>query len=398
MQPQAPDNFTKLWAMSFDERDVVAVPTAFQSFFGSNVSGGKSIFSDNQLQVDIDIIRASERLAATITRGSDSSADKKGENASGIQSSSFGRVFPLIEGKTTITAGQLLVRVPGETPYEARTRKERMRKIAKGDKDEHFRKIVRTFEVLAAQSILTGKQESILGTTNDDLKFDFKRSAGNTISVGLNWDQPGSDPIGDIDTLCIQIRKSARITADMVVLSDDGMDLFLKNDLVKEKADNRRFGLVVIDDETKVPEKFKRFMDGGFSLRGKLRTPKGFTLWMFTSVDRFDDANGVSQKYMPDGKVLVASATARCDRYFGPPDFMPNSDQRMQVASDIFGIENANALPMPAIKNGALLDFRMFHHDVYGFPNNKGVVNVTQSAPIFAPTHTDAFGILEDFI
>ncbi len=395
---QAPDNFTKVWAMAFDEREVVAVSTGFQAFFGSPVTGGLTIFSNNQLQVDIDIIRANEMIAATVTRGSDSSRDKNTKNTSGEQFTSFGRVFPLIEEESTITSDQILVRGVGETPYQALTRVDRMRRLAKRNIDAHHRRIIRTFEVLAAQSILTGKQETIIGTTNNSLIYDFKRNAGNTISVGLNWDQPLSDPIGDIDTLCIQIRKTARIDPDMAVFSDDGMDLFLKNDLVKEKADNRRFNLVQIDDDSKAPANMKRFMDSGFKLRGKLRTPKGYTLWLFTYSDRFDDANGVSQKYMPDGKVLIASSMARADRYFGPADALPNSEARLQIASQLFGIENADALPMPPVKNGALLDFRMFHHDVYWHANNKGVVNRTQAAPIFAPTHTDAFGVLEDFI
>lgn len=394
----AADNFSKLWALAFDEREVVAVSTGFQAFFGSNVNGGQTIISDNQLQVDIDIIRANERLAATITRGSDSSRDKRTENSSGEQYSSFGRVFPLIEEESTITSSQILQRVHGESPYEAKSRHERMRKLGKGNIDEHHRKIIRTFEVLAAQSILTGKQDSILGTGNTDLIYDFKRSAGNTISVGLNWDQVGSNPIGDMDSLCKQIRISSKTNPDMAIFSDDGMDLFLSNDLVKEKADNRRFNLVMIDDDSKAPERFKRFMDGGMNLRGKIRTPAGFTLWLFTYTDRYDDAAGVSKKYMPDGKVLIASAMARCDRYFGPADALPNSEQRLQIASQLFGIENAEALPMPKIKNGALLDPRMFHHDVYWHANNKGVVNRTQAAPIFATTHTDAFGVLEDFI
>lgn len=390
--PLATDPYGRFMASVFDDRMVISVPTAFQAFFGNPGTGANTVYSPDSLVVEIDIIRGNEKLAALVQRGTNSRILSGQDNVNEQKYSSFSRLYPLIEEEGDLNSHQINFRVAGENPYQAQTRIDRLRTLALNQHTEIVRRIVRLFEYLCSQSVLTGQMPAIFGTTNSDLIYDFLRKATHTFAAPVAWNNSSNDILGDIDTACDLIRADAHVNPDMMILGGETMEAMVKDTTVQEVADNRRFELIEVSTNNPVPPKFARFTDAGFIARGRLRTPKGYELWMFTYVDGYTSSAGAFTNYMPQDNVLIAYSQARCDRYFGPPETLPMTAQRAAFYQEMFGF-SPMAPPMPPmIKNeGQAINPAMFYYDAYSSPNYKEVTLRTQSAPIFATTMTDAF-------
>lgn len=393
LTPQAADQFARFMATMFDDREGMPAPGGFCSFFGRRETGANIIFSPDSETIDIDIIRGNEKIAALIQRGLNSRAISGQKNTQEQQNSSFSRVFPLIEEEGDITASQLVKALAGEARYNSgKTRHDRMRELAMIVYFEQMRRHARTFEVLAASSIITGKQPAILNTTNADLLYDFRRNSANFITVGTAWSNVASDILADIDGACFKVRQNGRSMPDMAILSTVDMDSFIKNTVVKDTADNRRFELIQVNTNNPVPPKFDRFVENGFIPRGLLRTPKGFELWLFTYIDTFQTDAGTATFYLPDNKTIICSSQARMDVYFGPPETLPVTQAHAQWFREMFGF-NLEAAPMPRNFQGKKWSEIMSaatYVDAYPSPGNKRVSVRVQSAPIFATTQTDS--------
>jgi hypothetical protein len=396
--PAAQDGFTRFMAKQFDDREMIAVTTAGQAFFGNPAAGGRTIFSPDANVVDIDIVRGNEKIAALIPRGAISRTlgDKQSDMQNG-KMTAFSRKYPLSEESGNITGDMILNRIPGEQAFATMTRFNRMRYHALNIHLESIRRTVRMFEVLAWQSVTTGKQDAIIGTSNTDLQYDFRRNSTHTVTVGTSWSTITADALGDLDAMCKKIRANGRITPNMCVMGDTAIDNFIKNTAVQTLADNRRFELIDVTTNNPVPPEFNRFVEGGMIPRGRIKTPKGFTLWIFTMTDGYDNSSGTFTKYLADDKVLIGSSKARCDRYFGPPENLPIDSVSRAFYAEYFGF-NQDAPPMPLVRSaGGVIDPNMFYCDAEK-TDRKKVTIFTQSAPIFATTHTDAFGLIDTII
>jgi len=397
VSPLALDEYARFMVDVYDDRQVIGVPTGFQAIFGRPENGSKTLYSPDSAVIDIDIIRGNERLAALIPRGVNVRFLDKPDT---IQErySTFSRVFPLIEDEGSIDSNQLLFRKPGENPFSARTQLDRMRSHALELHQEHIRRIVRLFEYLAAQSVLTGLMPAIFGTTDANKRYDFLRPGAHIIDVPVEWDNAASTPLVDVDTACGLIRSAGHATADMMVLGTLVMDAFARHAEVTELADNRRFSLIEVG-RNPVPPKFQRFVDAGMIPRGRLQTPAGNELWLFTYLDVYTATNGTVTPYMPTDRALIAASTARCDRYFGPGERLPNVPARDALYQQLFGFAPGLSPMPPLIKDsGNAVNPAMFYFDAYTSENWKRVTCRTQSAPIFATTQTDAFVTLYDMI
>ncbi len=397
--PLAVDTYPRTMVEAFDERAIISVPTGFQSLFGNPLAAGITHFSPNALDVDVEILRGNERLAAMIQRGSTGRSVTGSKNLNEQKSTAISRLFPLIEEEGDITADQINKRVLGENPHSPMTKEMRMQMLAMNIHQEQVRRSVRTFELLAATSILTGQQPALIGTTKAALTYDFYRSAANTIGVGTPWD--GADPtiMLDIDGGCEQGRIACHVKMDMGIVGTDALDAMLSDTVFQSKADNRRFGFIEIDsDINPLPARFNRFVKAGFNARGKLKTAGGYEIWLFTYIDVYTDAAGDSQNFMPKDKMVLLSSGARFDRYFGPSETLPQTSQMEAWMQEMFGFSSTGMLPPNVTNVDDVVSQAMFYFDAYPSNNNKQVTIRTQSAPIFATTQTDAVVVLEDLI
>jgi len=391
--PIAVDQFSRFMVDMFDEREVIGVPTVWQSFFGRPEHASRTVFSPDANDVDIDIIRGNERLAALIHRGTDSTHLGQTQPKTNTQNySSFSRKFPLAEEESTISAHKLLSRLAGENPYGGKTRLDRNRALALEYHLEHIRRYVRLFEVLSGNSLLSGQMPGILGTANSDLIYDFRRNPAHFVVPAVGWDQANADILNDIDEGCQQIRISGHVKPNVLFLGSQAMDAVIKNLTVQALADNRRFELIEISTNNPVPPMISTLVNSGAIARGRLRTPRGYEVWLFTYVDVYTDRNGDAQPYLPEDMAFLAYYGARCDRYYGPPERLPVTPSDAAWYQSMFGF-NMMTPPMPAnVANmGAIISPAMFYSDAYESPEKKKVVIRTQSAPIYATTQTDAF-------
>jgi len=391
------DEYARFMADMFDERSFIGVPTVFQAFFGRAENGAMTKFSPDSATVDIDIIRGNERLAALITRGANvrplDLPDTIAQRFTNVT-----RIYPLIEENGNIDSNQLLFRQAGENPFGTASRLDRMRSLASEQHKEGIRRIVRLFEYLASQSVLNGKMPAIFGTTDTNLLYDFQRTAAHAVTVGTEWDQAGSTPMADIDSACAQIRADGHLTADMILLGSEVMDALVSHTAFAALADNRRFQLIDVGTMP-VPPSMQRFVAAGAIPRGRLQTAAGNNLWLFTYLDVYTDSAGDPANYMPTNKAVVACSSARCDRYFGPPERLPDVPARDQLYQQMFGFAPGLAPMPPSIKgDGSAVSPAMFYCDAYVSENWKRVTCRTQAAPIFATTHTDAFVTLSGLI
>ena len=399
LSPVAMDPFSRFFAEAFDEKSVISVPTAFQCFFGRpEANGSKTIWSTDALTVDIDIIRAAgETHAALVHRGTDSrrlGTDKKSINVEKYTSES--RVYPLIEEEGEIAASKLMFRNAGENPYSTDTRQQRMRDRAMKIYEEATRRIMRAREVLAAESILTGKQSAIFGTADTTLQYDFKRTSGMNWTVGVDWTTVTTDILADIDTACDLVRKNGFIRPNFLGLGSTAMASFIKNTDVQANADNRRFELIQVSTNNPVPPKYNKFVEAGWIPRGRLRTPSGYELWIFTNIEYYTDLSAAQVKYLPNTKAIVASVDARMDRYLGPPERLPMTPSDVSEFVELFGFNPAGGPSVPRIMDGAnQFVSEHFYYDVYKATNQKALTCRVQHAPIFATTQTDAISVIE---
>ena len=406
--PVGQDLLSRFLVGTYDEKKIIQVSTGFMSFFGRPETGAETHFSPDANQVDIDIIRGTEKIAALVPRGTVSrSIGTAQKNIRPERFTELSRKFPLIEEEGDIDSSTLLNRVAGETPYQRQTRITRLRAQAVKIVQESCRRTVRTQEVLAASSIITGTMPAMLGTTNTDLIYDFRRNNDHFITVGTAWSNTACDAMGDLETACTRIRINGKMRADGVLMGTTSMANFIKNVAAKSLADNRRFefiqfggganGAGVGDDlfrKSGVEARWSRFIAGGFMPRGILITPSGFELVIFTYYDGYQDPTNSDTwtQYMPDDKVLVFSSQARCDRYFGPPENLPMIPMREQLYREFFGFDPL-APPTPANIQAADGVFRpdCCYHDAYVSSDWKRLTVRMQNAPIFVTTATDGF-------
>jgi hypothetical protein len=392
------DPFSRYFCEMFNEKSVISVPTAFQCFFGRpEANGSKTVWSTDALTVDIDIIRAAgETHAALVHRGTDArrlGSDKKSINVEKFTSES--RVYPLIEEEGEIAASKLLFRNAGENPYSAATRQERMRDRAMEIYEEAVRRTMRAREVLAAESILTGKQSAIFGTTNSALQYDFKRTAGMNWFASKDWTDKTSDILGDIDAASDLCRKKGFIRPEFLGLGETAMKSIISNEDIVEKADNRRFEMIQVSQNNPVPPKFAKFVECGWVPRGSLRTPAGNQLWMFTNNEYYTNIAGAQVKYMPDTKAFVASVDARMDLYIGPPERLPMIGSDVEQFVELFGFNPAGGPSVPNIQGSGIFVPAHYYFDCYRSTNQKSLTCRVQHAPIFATTQADAISVIE---
>lgn len=392
--PNTTDQYSRFMVDLFDERKIQGIPTAFQSLFGTS-GASKTVFQPDSETVEIDILRANgQRLAATVNRGQSSSAVSDGKNTTDQVYSNQTRKWPLIEEESNINSKQLLSRLAGENPYSGRNQVDRNRSLAMDLHNDQVRKSVRTMEFLAAQSILTGTQPAIIGTSNTDLIYDFHRNSTHNVTPTYAWNNASATISNDLDDACELIESDSYMTPNFCAIGDDAMAALIRDDEIEAIADNRRYELIQISTKNPVPPEYEKFVTAGWIPRGMLKTIRGRNLWLFNNNQRYTSAAGVSTRFLPSDKAIILDINARFDRYFGPRDAFALTNDERSWMNEMFGF-NMSAAPMPQnVSEKGIIDPSMFFFDAYRGTGRKTVTLRSQVAPIYPTTQTDAIVVL----
>jgi hypothetical protein len=395
------DFVSRQMANLFDEKNIIDLPTAGQALFGDPRDGSMTVFSPSSLDVDIEIIRGNERLAALVPRGGVgrflgtlAATQPHQDIQVGIESY-FTRTFPLAEEEVNITAHQILFRVPGEGPFEGRARTERFRTLATKGYHEAMRRLIRLDEYLAWQSLLTGKQPSILGNTAD--VYDFRRNTNLIVTPTYTWSNASGVPLTDIDAMCDKIRAYGKMEADTIILGGSTFQALTQAvQLITSQYGNKLYyNLVELDKNYNADGKYNRLIAGGMKARGTLQTPKGYNLTIFTYIQGYTNTSGTFTKYMTDNSALITAMNARSDRYFGPPERLPMTNHDLQLFMERMGFNpTLPQLPMNVMAGDGVILPETFFVDMYDAGDLKKTTLRAQHAPIFATTMTDCYGVL----
>jgi len=383
----------------FDERRFLMIAKGFQALFGNIASGSRTFFINNRELFEISIIRGKRRIAALIPRGISGTIIDQDAKA-GQVSSQFSRSFPLSHEEDYINVSETLKRLPEENPWMADsefTKEERMTILAAQKHEDQIRATAGLFEYLAAQSIIEGKMPAILGTSNADLIYDWKRDPDNIKTVLNEWNN-GGDILGDIDDGCDAVQIKGKGEANLLLMGEDVWPIYLADDEVQKYHDNRRYNLAFMGRDFVLPAMFNRLVGpGGFQPRGTLITPKGRLLYLFSYDQYYEDKAGDVFHYMPKDQASILDVRLIANRYFGPSEkFWPTELDEMWMRGR-FGFTPMN-LPMPPnFPSEDIIDPRMFHF--YADEKDKQFVRImTQSAPVFATNQTDAVYTLKGLV
>jgi len=380
----------------FDEhRALRAAPAGFQRFFNSPYNNSETEFNFGNEAFERDVIRASDEIAAMVPRGITGKIIEETEERIG-EFSSFSRTFPLARKIGNIYSNDLLKRVPGESPYKPLSKEDRMMILASRMHEDQIRKLVKLMEYLSAQMILTGKMPAILGTSDEELIYNFYRNTENSIAVNEYWNTEAGDPLADLDEACDAVEINGNTLAEMAIMGEDAMKAYLNNAKVQAWYDKLRMELGVIRKDMALPDRLKHFTGpGGFQFRGMVTTPKGRDLYLFTYLAHYEYPKGTILKYMPKDQVSVASPTAMCSRTFGPGEALPNNRVRQMWMEDTFGFSEVD---MPLPENVEMTDNvimpEMFHFRAFPSEDETSVRIVTEIAPVFGTDQTDGFSTI----
>jgi hypothetical protein len=396
-QPLAIDFYSRYFAKFFDEKQYIKEHVAGQAFFGRPETNSYTIFAPSSEAIDIDIMRGDEKIAPLIPRGSVGRFVGPGHLDVQVgQTSTFSRVFPLIEIQENIGAGQLNKRLPGEGIYEALDKTARLRELARRGYMEMDRKIIRLQEVLAWQSLLLGVQSIVSASDTTNQIYDWRRNASNTPSLTHGWGNAAGVPLTDIDALYDQTMFAGKLLPDFMVWGKLAMRYFMANQQVSTNYANKLyFNMLDMSGKHDPGPQFARFVAAGLIPMGTMRTPSGYELEIFTYPYVYN-SGGAATKYFDDTKVLMGSTSARADRFFGPAEKIDMDSIQIQQLMERFGF-NALSPPLPEgiIDPGNTILPQQFYVDSFLADQNKNVTLRVQAAPIFAPTMTDAWGVMQ---
>jgi len=380
----------------FNEKEIIGVPTGFQAMFGRIENGSKTIMSPDSLEIDLDIVRGNEKIAALIPRGTLSRPVESFKDTRKEKFTERNLIFPLAEEHGSISANELYYRSVGENPYAARSQIERLRDKARDYHKEHVRRFVRTNELLAATVVKTGKMPGIVGTTDTNLIYDFKRKSTHTTTAAASWATAGTDILTDIDTLCELVRQDAHVTPDIAIAGSTAMSGIMNNTAIKAQLDNRSIDAGLIQVGYDLPQRLAHMPANGFIPRGLLTTTKGHTLYLFTYLDGYDNSAGTYTQYVSATDFIVTSSMARMDRAFGPGERLPMLPQEEEFFAQMFGFSTtAGPMPENSPNISGIVDPRMFFNDVLIGEDRKAVTIRTQHAPLFIPTMVDAVAFMD---
>ena len=265
----------------------------------------KGIEVHDTLNVDIDIIKGTRRMASFVHPRSDGKLVERG----GYQTKTYKP--PYIKEIIPTEAANLMLRAAGETIYQQNVglpaqRAARQLGLDLAELDDM---ITRREEWMAAQALFTG-QITVIGDGVDDMiDFGYESDHKVVLTGTARWDQVAdtdkSDPLTDFRHWRRRVIQDSGISPDTVVMGSEAIDAYLNHPKVQGVLDNRRIDMGQIDPRA-LPDGvtyYGHIKEGGLDVYG-------YDEWYL-------DENGDEQPMVPPKKLLLGSTNARTARHYG---------------------------------------------------------------------------------
>jgi hypothetical protein len=325
----------------------------------------------NSEEVEIDIIRSEEDISIAI-RDLSTGARLNSEDIY----TNKGFKPPIHKEAGPINAHTLLQRMPGEDPFQAVDFQANA--IARGVRlgRKLQRKILRAIEHQAAQVMTLGVVTLIDENGNGVYTIDYKPKVTHFPTSVVAWDNASSTKLADIGALANVIRADGLSDPDMLVMGEASYELFIQDQDVLDRMDNRRIagnGIVPMD----------RLGNGGI-FRGVIEIGNyKYDIWTYGGRYKHPQT-GVSTKYVPDDKVIVRSSMGRMDATFGGIPRIGAPDPRVPAAL-------TSRISVP----DQMLDLQM---NGWITPDGETMMVQAGTRPLMIPTAIDTYGCLDTAI
>lgn len=394
--PQTVSTQTLFMQKAFSDLDMIDVPTGFQSFFGRAGTDGQTNFLTRTLSISQDIMRGENTISKMFARETGASWDI-GTETNAIKGDRFKnatRVFPLMQEYFSVSHDETLKdRQFGESninPTMALIEIRRKRLLERGE--QAVKKMMRKNELICSEALRTGVQ-----TLDDGQTYDYDRSTTNTFAAALVWTNAAALIIEEIDDLFDRIQENGKAEGNFAVAGADVFAAMVKQLIISNLADNRRYSFVAAGRNEILPElpsDVQFMVAAGFKYQANIRTFKGRDIPIFTYNEKYQDASKNWQPFMPVNEFFGGWSGARCDRSFGPRlTFDGNTTQERQV-NELLGF-NAFTAQMPTnLKAKGAFDPRMFHVDGKVNGDNDVIGMRLSTGGIYVPVRTDSFGLI----
>jgi hypothetical protein len=392
----------------FSDTDFIGASTSFSHMFGDTAnSGSQTIVTDSPI-VNDDIIRGNKGYSKMVLRGGSVDAidiDSAVKEVRRHKYTAYGMSFPVLQDSFAISRAQIDERLAGMNPYYntpvSGAREMALRQLAVDGKRDVIRRMLEAQNLLAKQSIYEGKQYSIFGTTNNDLKYDFDRNSDLFYTTTATWAGGSADPLADFDIIATRVHRIGKLRPDVALLDSSSFKKLIKDAAFKASGDTRRFNLIGIgasdmgnaNPVSMMPADFSKLIDSGWNYMGWVYTPSGYKLNIFVGNDFVEEDNGDVTEVQTADKVIVMAYKGRKDRLYGPDDYLPITPTETRMYQEAFGVApvlssvdvvgNAGNLVVPAAYSVRLIS-----------ADAKSVRMEVQCAPIFKTTQVDTIGVL----
>ncbi|GEN83622.1 phage capsid protein [Sporosarcina luteola] len=253
--------------------------------------------------VDVDFVKGNRKLAPFVHP---KIGGKVVEN-SGYQTMTFKP--PLVAPDKVTTAFDLMKRTAGEHIYSGKTPQQRAGEKLVRDLAELDDMITRREEAMCAQALFTGQIEVIGEGLDHVIEFGFSNK--ETLSGTDRWNDPSADPIKDLKRWIRQVQIKGMLNPDMVVMSSDVSDAFIRNETVQKLLNIRNLTVGEVRTARELPD--------GVSYIGTL-TGLGLDIYEYNEyfLDDFTDENNpVTKPIVPEGTVTLLSSRANYTMAYG---------------------------------------------------------------------------------
>lgn len=211
---------------------------------------------------------------------------------------------PKIAPIRVITADDIKKRTPGENVYSTKTPEERAAILLANDITELDEAITRREEWMCAQVLLGESIDIDVEGATQNIDFGFTNKI--TLSTGKKWSASTSDPLADLKSWRQKIIKATGKTPNICIMSDNVVDAFIGNSVVKELLDIQRLNVGAIEPS---------YQGNGVTFIGKLPS-LGLEIYSYTEYYISDDEDETEAQLIPDGKVIVGAVNSG-KRYYG---------------------------------------------------------------------------------
>ncbi|MDH5426420.1 MAG: major capsid protein [Gammaproteobacteria bacterium] len=246
--------------------------------------------------IDIDVVAPDTGLAPFVSP----MVSGKADTANGFSTNKFKPAY--VKPKDVVDPERVLSRRPGESIGGGLTAGQRNDAIIADIIDNQRKKIIRRWEWMAAQALLTGKV-TVSGEDYKTVEVDFQRTAGNTITLaGLDvWtDTVNATPLQDLEDW----NDIAEAPITDYIMDSTSFTNLMKFTAVKDLLDTRRGSESMLEMG---PDNAK-----WVSFKGWLGS---YRIWVYKGY--YTDSVGVKTNFIPANTVIGVSSAVEGVRGFG---------------------------------------------------------------------------------